>query len=111
MAAICRNCKTISLPPKPMCNKCLSVDLEWIEMEKTGKLVSYTVIHVAPKQFEAMAPYTVGIIEFKNGLRLPGIISEVDQEDLKIGMDLKICFDKSKSDQWPDWSRYFFQPK
>jgi uncharacterized OB-fold protein len=110
MAAKCSDCGDVSLPPKPMCTKCLSTNLNWIELEGVGKLLSYTVIHVVPDQFKSIAPYSVGIIEFKEGLRLPGMIKDVATEDLKVGMELKICFNPSTSDQWPAWSKYFFRP-
>lgn len=109
MAAKCSECGTVLLPPKPMCTKCFSTNLKWIELEGAGKLLSYTVIHVAPEQFQSMTPYTVGIVEFKNGLRLPGMIRDVNPEEVKIGMDLKIDFDTSTSSQWPAWTRYFFR--
>jgi uncharacterized OB-fold protein len=110
MAAKCTECGTVLLPPKPMCTKCLSTNLKWIELEGAGKLLSYTVIHVAPEQFQSITPYTVGIVEFKNGLHLPGMIRNVDAEEIRVGMDLKIDFDASASSQWPAWPRYFFRP-
>ena len=110
MAAKCKECGTEILPPKPMCPKCLSTNLMWIELEGTGKLLSYTIIHVAPEQFQAIAPYAVGIVELQKGLRLPGMIRDVKHEDIKIGMSLKIDFETSTSSQWPAWSRYFFKP-
>jgi uncharacterized OB-fold protein len=110
MAAKCNECKTVLLPPKPMCTNCLSTNLKWIELEGEGKLVSYTVIYVAPEQFQSLAPYPVGIIELKNGLRLPGMICGVNAEKLRVGMKLKIDFEPSTSSQWPVWHRYFFRP-
>ncbi|UCC57877.1 MAG: Zn-ribbon domain-containing OB-fold protein [Candidatus Bathyarchaeum sp.] len=110
MAAKCDKCGTILLPPKPMCTKCLSTNLEWIELEGVGKLLSYTIIYVAPVQFQSLAPYIVGIVELKSGLRLPGMIRGVEQEEIRVGMDLKIDFDTSVSSQWPAWPRYFFRP-
>jgi uncharacterized OB-fold protein len=110
MAAKCNECGAVLLPPKPMCTTCLSMNLKWIEVEGAGKLLSYTVIHVAPEQFQSMAPYTVGIVEFKNGLRLPGMVRDVKHEELKVGMDLKIDFDSAISSEWHEWSRYFFTP-
>lgn len=110
MAAKCSECGTMLLPPKPMCTNCFSTNLKWIELEGTGNLLSYTVIHVAPEQFQSMAPYTVGILEFKSGLRLPGIIRDVEPEKITVGMDLKIDFEQSAASQWHAWSRYFFRP-
>ena len=73
-------------------------------------MLSYTVIYIAPEQFQSITPYTVGIVEFKNGLRLPGMIHGVDPEEIKIGMNLKVDFETSKASQWPEWPRYFFRP-
>jgi uncharacterized OB-fold protein len=110
MAAMCTECGTVLLPPKPMCTKCLSTNLKWIELEGTGKLLSYTVIHIAPEQFQSITPYTVGIVELQNGLRLPGMIRDVDPKEIRVEMDLEIDFDTSASSQWPAWPRYFFRP-
>ena len=110
MAAKCNECGTVLLPPKPMCTKCLSTHLKWIELEGAGKLLSYTIIYIAPEQFQSITPYSVGIVELQNGLRLPGMIRDVDPKEIRVGMDLKIDFDTSTSSQWPAWPRYFFRP-
>jgi len=110
MAAKCNECGTVLLPPKPMCTKCLSTNLKWIELDGAGKLLSYTIIYIAPEQFQSITPYTVGIVELQNGLRLPGMIHGVDPEEIRVGMNLKIDFDTSTSSQWPEWPRYFFRP-
>ena len=110
MAAKCSDCQTVFLPPKPMCTSCFSDNMEWIKIEGTGKLLSYTIIHVAPEQFQSMVPYIVGIIKFEEGVCLPGIIRNVPAEQIKIGMKLKVDFDVSQSPKWPEWSRYFFRP-
>jgi uncharacterized OB-fold protein len=110
MAAKCNECGTVLLPPKPMCTKCLSTNLKWIELEGAGKLLTYTIIHIAPEQFQSIIPYSVGIIELKNGLRLPGMIRGVDPKEIRVGMNLKIDFEPLTSSKWPAWPRYFFRP-
>jgi len=110
MAAKCNKCGTVLLPPKPMCTSCLSANLKWIELEGAGKLVSYTVIYVAPEQFQSLAPYIVGIVELETGLRLLGMICGVDPEKVRVGINLEIDFEPSASAQWPAWPRYFFKP-
>lgn len=110
MAARCSECGTLLLPPRPVCTKCLSKDFKWVELRGKGKLLSYTVIHVSPVQFESMAPYTVGIVELEDGPHLPGMIRDVEPEKIRVGMDLKVDFDTSIPTQWPPWPRYFFRP-
>jgi uncharacterized OB-fold protein len=110
MAARCSKCGNLHLPPRPVCAKCLSTILKWTELEKRGKLLTFTVIHVTPSQFQSMAPYTVGIVELKDGLKLPGMVRGIEPEEIEVGMDLEVDFDASMPSQWPRWPRYFFKP-
>jgi len=110
MAVKCRRCNSLILPPKNICPKCFSTDLEWIKLKERGKLVTYTVIHVPPIQFQSIAPYAVGIIELEDGPHLLGMIREVKPDKIKVGMDLVVDFDTNLPSQWPLWPRYFFKP-
>lgn len=111
MAAKCNKCGSLLLPPKPVCTHCLSPDLKWAPLSGKGKLLTYTIIHVAPKQFESMAPYPVGIMKLDEGPQLLAMIRGVEQDKLKIGMPLTLEFEKSSTTQtqWPTWSRYYFK--
>lgn len=109
MVAKCDDCKTLLLPPRPVCTKCLSTNLKWVELKKRGKLLTYTVIHIPPTQFQSMAPYAVGIVKLEDGPHLPGIIKGINPEEIKIGMDLKVEFDTALHSEWPMWPRYFFR--
>ena len=111
MGGKCGKCGKIHLPPRPLCDKCFSKEFEWTEILPKGKLLTYTIIHVAPPQFQQMAPYAVGIIQLQNGLKIPGMIKEVDPKQIKIGMKLQIVFETSTAtSQWPQWPRYHFKP-
>jgi uncharacterized OB-fold protein len=79
-------------------------------MKGRGKLLTYTVIHFPPSQFQALAPYAVGILQFEEGPRLPGMIKNVKLEDLRIGIELAIGFEATSPKEWPKWPRYFFKP-
>ena len=68
MAGRCLECGKMHLPPRPLCDNCYSTNFEWVEAPKNGKLLTYTVIHIAPTQFQNLAPYAVGIVELTEGL-------------------------------------------
>jgi uncharacterized OB-fold protein len=110
MAAKCRRCGTVHLPPRPVCLNCYSKELIWIQLRPRGKLVTYTVIHIAPEPFQNIAPYAYGIIELEDGLRLPGIIKNIEHEKLDVGIKLEVDFDTEPSPNWPHWPRYHFRP-
>lgn len=111
MGGKCKKCGKVHLPPRPLCDKCFSKDFEWVEIPRKGKLLTYTIIHVAPPQFQQMAPYAVGIIQLGKELKIPGMIREIEHEKIRIGMELTINFDTSAvPEQWPQWPRYYFEP-
>jgi uncharacterized OB-fold protein len=111
MAGKCTKCGKIHLPPRTLCDNCFSQEFTWTEISGKGKLLTFSVIHIAPQQFQPLAPYAVGIIELENGLKLPGMISGLTHEQLHIGMPLTIDFGTCNTAQpWPQWPRYCFKP-
>ncbi len=40
MGCKCRNCGERYVPPRPLCVKCFSPDLEWVQMKGAGKLAA-----------------------------------------------------------------------
>lgn len=110
MAGKCQKCGKIHLPPRPLCDNCYSQEFTWVEVHGKGKLLTYTVINIAPQQFQELAPYAVGIVEFEGGLRIPGMI-QVSQAQLKIGVEFALDFGACSQPQtWPQWQRYCFKP-
>jgi uncharacterized OB-fold protein len=111
MAGKCQKCGKIHLPPRPLCDNCFSQEFTWLPVTNKGKLLTYTVIHIAPQQFQHLAPYAVGIIQLESKLKLPGMITGAAHDQLRIGMDLTITFTACDNTQpWPQWSRYCFKP-
>jgi uncharacterized OB-fold protein len=111
MAGKCQKCGKIHLPPRPLCDNCYSQTFTWTPVPNKGKLLTYTVIHVAPQQFQDAAPYAVGIVQLENGAKLPGIITNVPHDQLKVDMNLTVDFNECDTTQpWPQWPRYCFKP-
>jgi hypothetical protein len=55
-----------------------------------GRLISWTVIRVAPQRYAAEAPYTVGLVELDEGLRLTARI-DGPPESLSRGAPLAVA--------------------
>lgn len=107
----CTKCGKVHLPPRPLCDNCYSKNFEWTEISSRGKLLTYTIIHIAPAQFQSMAPYAMGIVQFDGGLKLPGMIRGVAPEKIKVGMEVAMDFGACEITQsWPQWPRYCFKP-
>jgi hypothetical protein len=106
----CVKCGKVHLPPRPVCDNCYSKDFEWVDIPKAGTLVSYTVIHIAPAQFQSLAPYAMGIVKLAGGSKILGMIRGVAIDRIKIGMELMLDFEACGATQpWPQWPRYYFR--
>lgn len=93
MASGCKKCGALFLPPRPLCIKCHSAELEWVELKGKGKLVAFTVIGVGPSTmlnegYDRKHPYCSGVVELEEGPRISTQIIGVDvtkPENIKIG--------------------------
>jgi uncharacterized OB-fold protein len=110
MGVKCEECGALYAIPKPLCLKCSSKKLSWVPFKGVGKLASYTIVHIPHPRFQNEAPYILGVIELEESVKLLARIKNVKPEDIKIGMPLKVDFEKSESETWPNWPRYFFTP-
>jgi uncharacterized OB-fold protein len=110
MGVKCRRCGAIRCPPRTICPECFSDKFDWIELKGRGTLLTYTIIHFPASQFQALAPYAVGIIKLEQGSQLSGMIRNVKLEELRIGMELLVDFETALPKEWPRWPRYFFKP-
>ncbi len=100
MGARCQACDTLYLPPRPMCAECFGSEMAWMEVPDGGKLVAFTIIHIAPTAmieagYGRDKPYCSGIVELENGLAISAQILGLDAtkpEEIKIGTPLKAEF-------------------
>jgi uncharacterized OB-fold protein len=86
---VCKGCGAKFFPPRADCAKCFSKDMDWFEMPRKGKLETFTTAYYAPFGFEADPPYTMGVVDFGNGLKLfARMAKEMKPEAVTIGMDV-----------------------
>ena len=93
----CGNCGALDFPPRAVCPQCgrKSVGrMERVKLKGRGAIVSYTVVHDAPAQYEIMKPYVLAIIEMEEGCRLTSQVIDVDPAQVKIGMPVEATFRK-----------------
>ena len=90
MGTRCKKCGEIYFPPRADCLKCMNDTFEWIEYSGRGKLNSFTTIHVAPKGFEDIAPYTLGVVDLEEGGRLIAWIKDIPKDEIKNDMLVKV---------------------
>jgi uncharacterized protein len=92
----CSNCGTITFPRRAGCGRCGSVDLETYNLKSTGTLWSWTSQGFVPKEpfigelITGDGPWFVGVIELDGEARVEGLLVDVTEESLQIGMPMKL---------------------
>jgi len=91
----CENCEKVFFPPKESCPECRRKSMgkmKEVQLCGKGKVVTYTIIHVAPESFEEQVPYPVAIIQLEEGPCITGQIVDCAPEDVHIGMNVEATF-------------------
>ena len=104
MGSRCKKCHALYLPPHPICQKCYSTDVEWVEIKGSGKLAAFAAISVGPtftieEGYSRNNPYLVGIVKMDEGPKISGRIYGIDPkspEKIKVGTPVKIEFMDAK---------------
>lgn len=97
---LCMRCGAKYFPPRSDCDECLSSDMEWFQIAGEGKLITYTTAMFAPAGFEKDVPYTLGVAEFADGIKVFGRLDKaVSADRIKAGMPVKIRFVQLEGDR------------
>lgn len=59
-----------------------------------GKIISLTLIRVAPLEFKGQAPYPVVVVKMDNGKGMVGQMVDWDEKNLKIGARVRAVYRK-----------------
>lgn len=97
----CGSCERIFFPPKESCPYCRRKSMgkmKDIKLSGKGEIVTYTIIHVGPEDFEEQVPYPVAIIKLEEGPQITAQIVDCNIDDVKIGMKVESTFRKIRQD-------------
>lgn len=100
MGSKCRSCGAEFLPPRPMCTKCFSNEMAWMDVPEKGELAAFTIVYIAPTVmldagYGRDNPYCSGIVKLENGLSVSAQILGVDvskPETIKVGSPVTVDF-------------------
>jgi uncharacterized protein len=88
---VCKGCGAKYFPPRSDCSQCLTDNMDWFPISGEGTLVTFTTAMFAPAGFEKDVPYTLGVAEFSDGVKVFGRLDKsLPTETIKAGMKLKI---------------------
>lgn len=79
-----------------------------MNLSQTGKLYSFTIVHMPSEHFSP--PYAIGWIELPEGIRIFSPIQGWKENLLKIGMTMKLSFEKLWEEDEKEVMGYVFKP-
>lgn len=103
LGAQCNDCGMKVFPPTDICPACLSCGISALALGASGRLYSYTTIHVAPPGWET--PYVVGYVDLPEGVRLFGKVKARGADALRVDMPVEVRVVADGAHY-----RYFFDP-
>ena len=100
MGCRCVNCDALFVPPRSICSRCHQLNMQWQQMQGTGKLVTYTRIAIGPPALAAQGydrdhPYCCGVVELDEKVRVAARIEDGDRQGhgaVAIGMPVRAAY-------------------
>ena len=96
----CVECNAVIAPPSGSCYSCGGTKMEWTKVSGKGTIVSFTVIHIAPEEFQEEVPYIIAIIELEEATRVTARLLGYDPlkpEEIKTGTPVVLTYEKGAS--------------
>jgi len=97
----CGSCGKVFFPPREACPECRRKSIGKmmdLKLAGKGKIVTYSIIHVGPSDFEKQVPYPIAVIKLDEGPKLTAQIVDCDLNDVKIGMKVESTFRRIQAD-------------
>ena len=80
----CQECGTITVPPKMVCRKCASPDMEIVRLTGKGKIQTFATVYVAPEGREDEVPYVIVMVGLDEGPWLMGNLAGIEPDEATI---------------------------
>jgi uncharacterized OB-fold protein len=102
MGARSKETGEVYVPPRPMCPRTFSTEMEWVELSGDGELAAFTAVFIGPTAmieagYDRQNPYCSGIVRLAEGPSISAQILGVDAsqpQSIAIGAPLTATFIK-----------------
>jgi uncharacterized OB-fold protein len=87
---VCESCGAKLFPPRDVCPVCQQPASTPFTFSGRGEVYSYSVVRQAPEGYEQFVPYTVALVRLEEGPLVAAQLTDVDREEVKIGMEVEM---------------------
>lgn len=100
MASYCPASDATYIPPRAICPRTHSAEMEWRELSGRGTLAAFTAVYIGitpmvQAGYDRKNPYCTAIVELEEGGKISAFLTGVDAkqpETIEIGMPLVVHF-------------------
>ena len=87
----CPSCKKLYLDDVDLCPECPGiVQMTQESISGSGKIYSFTRVHVAPEQFQSVVPYYLSIVQMDAGPRCMGRLKTQEGDLVRIDAPVEL---------------------
>ena len=94
---ICEHCNGKIFPPRDVCPECEAPAKTPFFFSGRGEVYSYSTVYNPPRGFEEFAPYAVALVQLEEGPMVTAQLTDVDTDQLSIGMPVEMVTRKVQS--------------
>lgn len=91
-AGRCESCGVVVYPARRLCPDCRGEGLAPITLSRRGTVITSTVIHAAPTEFQMEAPYAMAVVETPEGARLMVQVADCAPAEIGPGTEVTLEF-------------------
>ncbi|TFG11244.1 MAG: Zn-ribbon domain-containing OB-fold protein [Promethearchaeota archaeon] len=104
MGSKCKKCGQLYAPPRKLCIKCNTANMEWMEFSGNGEVAAFSCIGVgtkffADKGYSIRKPYCFSVIKLSEGPMISGQLIGINEIEVQktppaqiIGKKVKVSF-------------------
>lgn len=90
----CVDCGRVRHYPRPVCDACYSMQVQWIDATGRGRVHSWTTTHHAfHPGYKAELPFTLVTVDLDEGVRMNAQLRGLDPSELRIGRPVRVDFE------------------
>lgn len=88
----CPGCERTVVPPRAFCEKCFSPRVDWVKLQDTGKVNTFSLCYVTWNMERVKDPFIPAVVEIDGadpGMGILHLLGGIDPSKVKIGMAVK----------------------
>jgi uncharacterized OB-fold protein len=103
----CSNCRRAIYFPRRLCPFCGQSDLHWHQASGLGTIYSHSEVHtpIAGPKWASQLPYTVVLVDLREGPRMASRLIGEDRHAVSIGDRVEVCFVEVSGQKLPFFCR------